>query len=332
MPTFLTGVQMPFRPGRTLALVALAFLPVACGEEIQGDVELASATEFPVWLYSDVGPTGVTFPGLGIRGMGFGGPMLMATSGAEPRTAEQILLDRVATLPAGEFAAAVLSSPSCLPDLFGDGVDTDADGIPDDRTATYTVANCTVYDTANGDAYIVRGVYRIRDTNDDRYGFRLDITDLSVRTFEGAENSHQSVHYNVTETSRLTATAGTYHLIVDGYGAGASVGGTYGYSRRIRYDITQTFTPALPVPVGGPLTDGTMAMSGNVDITAASETGAGRVKLTLVTTQPLIYDDGCGGIASGGFEMRLNGGASEGIHVAYYLCAGDYEPIGAGVL
>jgi hypothetical protein len=272
----------------------------------------------------------VVLPGFEIRGMGFGGPLLFASRGNAPLSAGRFLEARVASIPGGELAVRVLSSPTCLPDIFGGGVDTDADGVPDDRTATYTPANCTVYDTADGTSYLVRGVYRIRDTNDDRYGLQVDMTDFSVREFDGSDNSYQSVFYNLTETSHLTATGGSYHLLLDATGTSSDAFGPS--ARHIRYDIIGGFTPAGTVPVGGPLPDGTLTMSGDLDISTAADQGAARVKLVLRTIQPLIYDDGCPGVSSGRFEMRLNGSTTEGIHVAYSACHGNYEPIGAGVL
>lgn len=316
----------------SLVVAVLALSLSGCAEEIRGDVELKPSTEFPVWLYSDIGPTGALFLYNGVHAMGFGGPFLGAAPGVEPISPAGFLAERVAPLPEGALVSRLLTSPACTPTLFGDGVDTDTDGIPDDRTATYTQANCTVFDTADGSAYIVRGTYRLRDTNDDRWGFRLDVTDLSIRIYDGTStNEHQSALYNITETSNLTATAGTYHLIVDAVGSQGDFMAAGG--RHLRYDITQTFTPAFTVPVGGPLPDGTMSLSGNIDVTIAEPAGAARVKLTLVTTTPIIYDDGCAGPVSGDHEMRLNGGTAEGIHVRYYSgCHWEYEPLGAGVL
>lgn len=322
---------MPARTARAFLGASLLLMTVACAEEDHGSVELMAATEFPVWMYRNIGPLGVQLPLFGVRGMGFGQSLIYVSAGTVPRSPDAFVASRIATFPGGAFVAMVLSSPSCLPDRVGAGIDTDGDGIPDDATATYTVANCTVYDTATGDAYLARGVYRLRDTNDDRYGFRLDVTSLSVRTFDGGDGSHQSVLYsNVTETSRTTATGGSYRLLLEGTGSTAGVGGLY--ERRIRYDISEGYVPVGTVPVGGPLPDGTLTMSGSVEITAAEPSGAARVVLQLLTTVPLVYDDGCAGVVTGAHEMRLNGSTTEGIHVVYSACSGHYEPLGAGVL
>lgn len=314
---------------RALLGTSLLLLP-GCAEEDRGSVALVAATEFPVWMYEDVGPIGVNVPGFGTQALDFGGPFLYAVPGATPVSPSAFVASRIASFPGGALAARVLSSPSCLPNKVGAGIDTDGDGIPDDATSTYTAANCTVYDTATGDAYLVRGVYRLRDTNDDRFGFRLDITDLSVRSFDGADHSHQSVLYNATETSRTTANAGTYRLLLDAEGSSADFTGPY--ARRIHYDITEGYVPVGTVPVNGPLPDGTFTLSGNMDISTAGESGAARVVLQLITTVPLVYDDGCAGIVTGAHEMRLNGSTTEGIHVVYSACEGHYEPIGAGTL
>lgn len=324
------SIAMSPRLTRALLGASLLLLPAACAEEDHGSVELVAATEFPVWMYQEVGPIGVQFPSFGIQALDFGIPFINAAQGAASASPSAFLASRIASYPGGDLAARVLSSPSCLPDKVGAGIDTDGDGIPNDATSTYTAANCTVYDSATGDAYLVRGVYRLRDTNDDRFGFRLDITNLSVRSYDGTDNSHQTVFYNAIETAQTTANAGSYRLILDAEGNSSDFTGPY--ARRIHYDLTEGYVPVGTVPVNGPLPDGTFTMNGNVEITSAGEHGAARVVLQLRTTLPLVYDDGCAGIVTGAHEMRLNGSTTEGIHVVYAGCSGHYEPLGAGTL
>lgn len=322
---------MSLRSISTLLTLGLLALPAACAEEIRGDVELVPESRFPVWMFEDIGPIGIQFPAFGVRGMNFGGALLYATPGAGPGSANAFLAARVTSLPGGELAARVLASPSCLPDVVGNGIDTDGDGIPDDRTATYTEANCTVYDTATADAYLVRGVFRLRDNTADRYGFEMTLTDFSVRDYEGSDESYQTVLYNVTETARLNATGGTYRLILDAEGTSADIGGPF--ARKIHYDLTEGFVPQGSIPVGGPIPDGGFTISGNADISTAGVKGAARVKVAIFTTQPMLYDAGCGGIDTGGFQLRLNGSTTEGLNIRFFAgCHGGFEPIGAGVL
>jgi hypothetical protein len=322
---------MLLRSIRLVMLVGLLCLPTACGEVVQGDVELEPETLFPLRYLFDVGNTGVGLPQHGLRGMGFGAPFVDVYPGPAPSAMRAALLTRLALLPGGDVAAMVLTSPACTPAVVGAEIDTDGDGIPDDATTTYTATNCTVYDSATGNAYLGRGSHRLRDTNDDRYGFRFEMMDLSIRQYEGDPISFVNVTYNVTETARTTATSGTYRIVVDA----SSLSGDYtsgSSARHIQWDITQTFTPVGTIPVGGPLPDGTLTVSGDLDVTISDLAAPARMQLEVVTTVPLIYDDGCGGLTSGAHEMRLNGSTTEGVHVVFAACEGHYQPIGAGVL
>jgi hypothetical protein len=322
---------MLFRSIRIFALAAFLLLPASCGEEVQGEVELEPETLFPLRYLFDVGNTGVGLPQQGLRGMGFGPPFLDVYPAAAGNALQQALLTRLAMLPEGEMAAMVLTSAACIPDVVGAEVDTDGDGIPDDATTTYTATNCTVYDSATGDAYLGRGSYRLRDTNDDRYGFRFEMTNVSIRQFEGDPIDFTNVTYNVTETARTTATSGTYHIVVDAWSSSGNYS-TGTSARRVRWDITQNFNPLGSIPVGGPLPDGILSVSGDMDLTISDLGAPARMQLQVVTTVPLIYDDGCGGLTSGAHEMRLNGSTTEGVHVVFAACEGHYQPIGAGVL
>jgi hypothetical protein len=202
--------------------------------------------------------------------------------------------------------------------------------VPDDALITYSAANCTVYDSATGHAYLGRGTYRIRDTNDDLYGFQLDVTDLSSREIDEASHVFNDQLFNITETARTTATGGTYHLVLDSwFGTGDPA---QWEGRRTRYDITQSFAPVGAIIAGGPLPDGTLTMSGTADYIISDLGPPVRLTLQLITTVPMVYDDGCGGFTSGAHEMRLNGSASEGVHVVFSSCVGHYEPIEAGTL
>jgi hypothetical protein len=331
-PLFFRSVTVSHRLTRIFLAASLLFLPAACGEEEHGDVELAPETLFPLRYLTDVGITGTGLPQQGIRGIGFGTPFLDVYPGAPSPSTQAALVARLSVLPEGALAVMVLTSPTCNPDIVGAAVDTDGDGIPNDATTTYTAANCTVYDSATGNAYLGRGSYRLRDTNDDRYGFRFEMTNVSVRQFEGDPIEFTEVHYNVTETANTTATGGTYRIIVDA----ASLSGDYisnrSSARRIRWDITQGFVPVGTIPLGGPLPDGTLTVSGTMDLTLSDYDAPARMKLNISTTVPLIYDDGCGGFTSGAHEMRLNGSTTEGVHVVFAACVGHYEPIGAGTL
>lgn len=321
---------MPSRFIRAFVGVSLLLLSAACGEEEHGVVQLAPETLFPLRYLETIGSNVVMIPTHGIRGMGFGGPIIPVPPDPYPVGMPAPVAARLASVPGGMLALKVFASPDCLPDVAGLGTDTDSDGIPDDATVTYSVANCTVYDSATGDGYLGRGSYRIRDTNDDLYGFRMEMTDISVRDYDGASGISNDARFTITETARTTTTSGTYHLVLDG--ASSSGGPDFYTAQAFRWDITEGFVPVGTIAAGGPLPDGTLSMSGTVDFTLLENDAPARVVMQIVTQTPMVYDSDCGSFTSGSYETRLVGSPTEGIHVVYSACAGNFEPIGAGTL
>lgn len=315
---------------RAFVGVSLLLLPAGCGEEEHGDVQLAPETLFPLRYLERIGTQVVAIPTHGIRGMGFDGPIIPVPPDPYPAGMPAVVAARLASLPGGMLVLKVFASPNCLPEVAGLGTDTDADGIPDDATVTYSVANCTVYDSATGDGYLGRGSYRVRDTNDNLYGFRMEMTDISVRDFDGASGISNDSRFTITETARTTSNGGTYHLVLDG--ASSSGGPDFFSAQAFRWDITESFVPIGTIPTGGPLPDGTLSMSGTVDFTILENDAPARVVMQIVTQTPMTYDNGCEGFTSGSYETRLVGSPTEGIHVVYSNCAGNFEPIGAGTL
>jgi hypothetical protein len=313
-----------------LVVLGLLLFGTGCGEEIHGDVELASEELFPPRYLERVGNIAVGFPTYGIRGIGFDGPFIPVPPDPYPAEMNAVVAERLSRLPGGASAAAVFASPSCLPEVLGLGTDSDADGIPDDATVTYSVANCTVYDSATGDIYLGRGSYRVRDTNNSLYGFRVDIVDLSVRDYDGARGITNDAVYNITETSTTSATGGTYHLVLDGWSS--SLGSGFNTAQRFRWDLTQSFDPVGSIPAGGPLPDGILTVSGTADLTISEDDAPARMSMTIVGQTSLVYDDGCESFTSGSYQLRLQGTTTEGVQVVYAGCTGYFEPIGAGVL
>lgn len=313
-----------------LMLVTTSCLLASCGEEIRGEVQLASEELFPPRYLEQVAGLGIQFTAFGAKAIGFGGPFNPIPPDPYPTEITALVAARFASLPGGATVARVFASPNCLPDVVGLGTDTDADGIPDDATVTYTVANCTVYDSATGDAYLGRGTYRVRDTSNSLYGFRVDVVGISVRDYDGTFGvTNQSV-FTFTETSQTTTTGGTYHLVLEMTTSSLSPSFQTGMAHK--WDITEQFNPVASIPAGGPLTDGILSISGTMDMTLLEDDAPARMKMTIVGQTPLIYDDGCEGFTSGSYEMRLQGAPTEGVHIVFTGCNGYYEPIGAGVL
>ncbi|HEX7918630.1 MAG TPA: hypothetical protein VF454_04455, partial [Gemmatimonadales bacterium] len=188
---------MSVRSLRALVGASVLIIAGACGGDDNGSNGPASETTFPAHMVETFGSTGVLLGDYAISAMGFGGTNVGLAAGAErgPIAPLQMVarLTALARLQGGAGpATSAMFSASCTPTTVGAATDTDADGIPDDMTVTFTAANCTVTDTATGDVAVSRGTIRYRDTNDDLYGFDLTVTELRQDSYDAS--SHQFDH------------------------------------------------------------------------------------------------------------------------------------------
>jgi hypothetical protein len=321
---------MSLRPLHALVGAALLLVVGACGDDSSGPTGVTPESTMPVQYIGTFGSTGVGLPDLGADAMGFGGSNISLAAGATPEGTKAGVAAHLSRFAGGATAQLVLASPDCTPDEVGAATDSDGDGIPNDATLTFTVANCTVYDTATGNAQLVRGVYRIRDTNDDLYGFQVTLTDFHVRNFDAASGFVSDVLYNATETGKTTAGSASYHLVLDANITQGDTGGMQ--AQKVKYDILESFDPSGTITDGDPLPNGAFTMSGTLDATITSFGIPTRIVVQLVTPDPMSYTSGCGGIDSGEYEMRVNGSTTEGVLIHFDSCSGYYEALGAGTL
>jgi hypothetical protein len=318
------------------ALVGASVLIVAgaCGGDDNGSSGPASEATFPAHMVETFGQTGVLLSEYAVSAMDFGGTNVGLAPGVRPASAipAQVLarLTALARLQPGAtpFASAMFSA-SCTPATVGSGTDTDADGIPDDMTVTYTAANCTVTDTATGDVQVSRGVIRYRDTNDNLYGFDLTVTDLRQDSYDASSDQFDHSVINVHESAKTTTTGGTWGLVISAV-IRQGVGDTVTFSQDVSYNVSGKLTSNGAIPAGGPMPDGTLTLSGNVTATLPT---AGHLSVDLVTTTPIHYESTCPGNDSGKMEMRLNGNAAEGVLVRWISCGyANWEFLGTGTL
>lgn len=319
---------MHVRSIRALLGASLLVALSACGDDSSGPTGLAPVTLMPAQYLETFGNTGVGIVDLGVNAMGFGGSNISLARGEAMSRVNATLGMTLSHFAGGKIAASILASPSCNPTVVGGATDTDGDGIPDDASVTYTQANCTVFDTATGDAQYIRGVYRIQDTGDALYGFKVTITGLHARNYTAATGDFSELNYNATETGDTKAGGATYHLVLDAaITQGDATGST---SQLVKYDFTQKLAPSGSIVYLDPLPNGAYTVSGSIDATLVDFGVPTRVVMSLVTPDPMSYTSGCGGVNSGEYEMRLNGSTTEGILVHFEGCSGYYEPLGAG--
>jgi len=323
---------MTMRPARAIAFAILAVLAgVACGDEESPDDGLTPATTLPGNMVGIAGGLPGELVEYAVHGFSFAGSNLgfaPDAPGGASAMERHLMARATGLLPAGA-SPFLVSSPTCVPDKVGDGIDTDADGVPDDMTITFTAANCTVTDTATGSVQVQRGTVRYRDTSSDLYGFDITITGLRADYYDATTLSWGRQFLTAHETTRMQDDRGDWSIDVDGFVQSGTLDTTTFFQKAI-FDLQASFDPNGTITAGGPPPDGEITIAGHMDLTMKP----GRYKFTLFAPGPLRYEGtSCHNVDQGTIEMRLNGSTSEGTRTDWIGCEDYiYEFLGSGVL
>lgn len=166
----------------------------------------------------------------------------------------------------------------------GSATDTDGDGIPNDRTFTYTSPPCT-FAGVRGGTYDITGQRQIRDTTTDTTSFNLTYTDLAwtgtdpaaTRTFTATRNGTRT--RTGTDSSVTLATSLTIARQRPGRATAT-----------IDLLTTATFTAdSDTVKIGLPLPGGAIVISGSLQWQRSTENWS----LAVGTPVPLHFDPAC---------------------------------------
>lgn len=198
----------------------------------------------------------------------------------------------------------------CDPTL-SNTTDTDADGIYDDATATFTAGNCS-YTNDAGETVSVTGSIRVRDQGA-IHGFLINFNTLRYN-FTG-----------LSSTGDLTLT-GSYSTNVGANlaTAGENLHVTFNSSVDPTIDVSEawtlTFTPTGTIETGAThLPAGSFTIAGSFSINRADRHWA----LILVSTDPLVYDGACADrppFDSGTLEGQIAGARSHGFEIIFNGC------------
>ena len=327
---------MSLRPLRALVGASLLVALGACGDDSSGPSGPTPEQYFPANMVETFGNTGELLGEYAVGAIDFGGTNIGLSAGVSGGGAPRFAAIATARLEqlfrlqgVGPQFSSSMTSPDCTPDETGAATDTDADGVPDLFTVTYTAANCTVTDTATGDVTVIRGKIIYRDTSNDLYGFDIVVDELRQDTYTGSSQDWFRSVISAHETARTTTTGGTWSLFADAVNE-TGTGSVVDQSSKARYDVSGKYTSNGTVPAGGPMPDGTVTLSGTLDATIP---GAGRLVMQLVTTNALHYESSCPGNDTGDVELRLNGNPAEGVLTHWIGCNNAaYEFIGSGTL
>jgi hypothetical protein len=201
--------------------------------------------------------------------------------------------DPLAAIPEGCGAlSGVLTSG-------GDPKDSDADGIPDDVTYTFTRATCDKV------AFPSVGHIRVKDAGVTRgYDYNADLVDTIIapdRTLRRTDV--RSVRWNGTTTTGSIK-----------YREWLTQAGDFGGTEESGYSATFTLTPTtadtLAVGAFGP---STLELTGGIDRKDDLGAVAGPWRFSIRSESPITLDPACGdygSVSGGALSGGLNGGTS----------------------
>jgi len=220
----------------------------------------------------------------------------------------------------------------CTPTATGN-TDSNGNGIPDDKTTTYTAANCTY--SANGRTGVVTGTIRQQDLNGN-YGYRITYSNFNSVEKKGDSTFTTSVEGVIEYAFTNTTSARTQDGLTIVLGVAASTGGV---SLSRAANLTGTFAPS-----GGnilsrtaALPSGTLTLSGTMTIIGAvsgNQIPAGgpssqTISMSISTAAPLNANIGCSldaSINSGELQATVGGSQTGAAAVTFRACGQGGNP------
>jgi hypothetical protein len=162
--------------------------------------------------------------------------------------------------------------------------DSDGDGVPDDGTFVFTAPPCR-FDGWRGGTLELVGQLSIQDPNPSNAGFGYDgtLSDLRSRYINAAKEI-----YDVTRTGTRTLSGSVAGLLLtsDLQLKRSFVGKV---DATIQEQWTVNYTTSAPLQINGPLSSGTLDISGTLNWDRANE----ELALVVTTPTPLVYDASC---------------------------------------
>lgn len=214
-------------------------------------------------------------------------------------------------------------------DSTGAPLDSDHDGIPDDLTATYTRANCTLVDSVNGQMEWFAGTIAFHD-DPGPYAFHWssDFTDHVDRGAAGfTERTTTGTETAVLFSDHMEATAA---LRIHTSFRHDGIDGTAAY--------TEGWNASYLPDGGGPLVPGAEIPSGSIVFTGsfgASEPAQARGgSFTIWTAEPIYYSVACGtrypAFTSGVIAGRQAGDTATSFTATFTGCHENPTIVGRG--
>ena len=188
-------------------------------------------------------------------------------------------------------------------DEEGYAIDSDADGIPDDYSADFGAAGCSISD--EGFVRNFKGKFRLEDTEIGFLSYRFTSSHLLTRITYGGTGEYVSREVDGVETASFAAAGATHSLDVDILVRINTYAQKQNASLHVEENSSFTANGAT-LALGGPLPDGTIEFGGEYVLL---EEGAGgkNYRFVLTTPQVMSYTTACGTFTDGFLVGKING-------------------------
>ncbi len=208
-------------------------------------------------------------------------------------------------------------------DQFGDPIDSDADGIPDNYTVNFGSA-CVEEDSAGTQRATLSGSIHIQDDNLGFVSFSLGVSNLSIK-FEDLTTPGDffKIGVNGTEAAQFAAAlanhATNFTLSLTNKSGSTTITESISENETASFDPDNTFSLAI----GAALPPGLFDYSSDFKVIGENSGGAipGNFHLALSTPTPLHFDPACiDDITAGQFRGLLNGDQNIGFTITWSAC------------
>lgn len=198
-------------------------------------------------------------------------------------------------------------------------IDSDGDGVPDDYSADFGAAGCSVSD--GGFVQNFKGKYRIQDTGVGFRSFRFTGYHLLNKYTYGGTGEYVSREVDGVETASLTTTGATHTLDVD---IVVRIN-TYSQKQRASLSVTEntSFTATGALSLGGALPNGSLSFGGEY-VLMEEQTGGGNYRFQYGTTLPMAYTAACGNFTDGTLVGTLSGNSDARFVMDWTNCNSVY--------
>lgn len=217
------------------------------------------------------------------------------------------------------------AQPPCTPSVTTGGIDSNGNGIPDDRTQQYTATSCTF--TSNGATGTVSGSIRLQDAGG-VYGYRLTYSNYTVSATKGDSVARTIINGSFEYRYVTATTASTLDNTVVSIETRSSRGSAI-ITRTA--NLTGQFTTTGTLASNRTFPGGTLQLNGSLGVSLAvsgDQAVSGQpttftLDIAVATVTAMNSPSGCStdpAFDAGALTGQVSNGATGAVRVQFTRC------------